>query len=137
MVPLTFIGQQENNPVTISRHVERYSPHEPTIKDHPHGENLNIEPVLQNAGVKDGKTFDNQEEATSMSPKNQRGRSNSYQVGAVNATTKDKCGAVRNPLVLQNKTVNITRDENRFFDPGGEKDWYALPSRPLPLSGRA
>ena len=37
----------------------------------------------------------------------------------------------------ENKTANTTQDENKFFDPGGEQDWCALPSRPLPLSGRA
>ena len=107
------------------------------LSDPLHGENLNVEPVLQSAGVKDGETSVNKEEATSTSPKAQQGRSNSSQVAAVNATAKDKCGAVRNRLVLQNETVNITPDENKFFDPGGEQDWCALPSRPLPLSGRA
>ena len=68
--------------------------------DPPHGENLNVEPVLQSAGVKDGETSTNQEEATCTSPKTLQGRSNSSQVAAVNATAKDKCGAVRNQLVL-------------------------------------
>ena len=93
--------------------------------------------MLQSAGVKDGETSVDQEETTSTSPKTQQGRSNSSQVTAVNATAKDKCGAVRNRLVLQNKTANTTPDENTFFDPGGEQDWCALPSRPLLLSGRA
>ena len=122
------------NPITIFRHVQSgndggSSPHGPTLRDPPHGENLNVEPVLQSAGVKDGETSVNQEEVTSTSPKAQQGRSNSSQVAAVNATAKDKCGAVRNRLVLQNETVNITPDENKFFDPGGKQDWCALPSR--------
>ena len=61
LVQQTCIEQQENNPVTISRHVESIndggsSPHEPTLRDPPHGEDLNVEPVLQSAGVKDGET---------------------------------------------------------------------------------
>ena len=142
MVPITCTQQQGNNPVTISRHVESdndggSSPHEPTLRDPPHGENLDIEPVLQSTGVKDGETSVNQEEAISTLPNTQQGRSISSQMTAVNATANDKCGAVRNRLVLQNKTANTTRDENKFFDPGGEQDWSALQSRPLPLSGRA
>ena len=126
----------------ISRHVESdndggSSSHELTLIDPPHGENLNIEPVLQSIGVKDGETSVNQEEAISTSPNTQQGRSNSSQVAAVNATANNKCGAVRNRRVLQNKTANTTRDENKFFDPGGEQDRSALPSRPPPLSGRA
>ena len=93
--------------------------------------------MLQNAGVKDGETSVNQEEATSTSPNTPQGRRNSSQVAVVNATAKDKCGAVRNRLVLQNKTANTTPDENKFFDPGGEQNWCALPSRPLPSLGRA
>ena len=93
--------------------------------------------MLQSAGVKDGETSVNQEEATRTSPKTQQGRSNSSRVAAVNATAKDKCGAVWNRLVLQNKTANTTLDENKLFDPGGEQDWCALPSRLLPLSGKA
>ena len=140
MVQQTCIGQQD--PVTISRHVESdndggSSPHEPTLRDPPHGENLKIEPVLQSAGVKYGETPANQEEATSTSPNTQQGRSNSSQVAAVNATAKDKYGAVRNRFGLQNKTANTTSDTNKFFNPGGEQDWCALPSRPLPLPGRA
>ena len=54
------------------------SPHEPTLRDPPHGENVNIEPVLQSAGVKDGETSVNKEEATSTSPNTQQGRSNSF-----------------------------------------------------------
>ena len=133
LIQQTCIGQQENNPGTISRHVESdndwgSSPHEPTLRDPTHSENLNIESVLQSAGVKDGENTVNKEEATSTSP-NTQGRSNSSQVAAVNATANGKYGAVRNRLVLQNKTANTT--------PGGEQDWCALPSRPLPLSGRA
>ena len=86
--------------------------------------------------MKDGEIPVSQE-TTCTSPKTQQRRSNSSQVAAVNATAKDKCEAVRNRLVLQNKKANTTQDENKFFDPGGEQDWYALPSRPLPLSGRA
>ena len=64
LVQQTCIGQQD--PVTISRHVESdndggSSPHEPTLRDPPHGENLKIEPVLQSAGVKYGETSVNQE----------------------------------------------------------------------------
>ena len=55
---------------------------------------LNIEPVLQSADVKDGETSVNQEEATSTSRNTQRGRGNSSHVAAVNATVKDKCGTV-------------------------------------------
>ena len=109
IIIIICVGQQENNPITISRHVESdhdrgSRPHEPTLRDPPHGENLNVEPVLQSAGVKDGETSVNQEEATSTSPKIQQGRSISSQVAAVNATAKEKCRAVRNQLVLQNKT---------------------------------
>ena len=104
-----------NNPVTISRHVESdndggCSPHEPTLRDPPHDENLNVEPVLQSTGVKDGETSVNQKEATSTSPKTQQGRSNSSQMAAVNATAKEKYGSVRNTIFLQNKTANITQD---------------------------
>ena len=75
----TCIGQQENNLVTISRHVESdndggSSPHEATLKDPPHGENLNVEPVVQSAGVKDVEPPFNQEKATCTSPKTQHGR---------------------------------------------------------------
>ena len=87
------------------------SPHEPTLRDPHHGENLNVEPVMQSAGVKDGETSVNQEEATSKSPNTQQGRSNSSQVAAVNATAKDKCGAVRNRPVLQNKTTKPTPED--------------------------
>ena len=80
LVQQTCIGQQEYNPVTNSRHVESdndggSSPHEPTVRDPPHGENLNVEPVLQSTGVKDGEKSANQEEATCTSPKIQQGRS--------------------------------------------------------------
>ena len=142
MVQQTCIRQQENIPVTVSRHVESdndggSSPQEPTLRDSPHGDNLNVDLVLQSAGVKDGETSFNQEEATSTSPKTRQGRNNSSQVATVNATAKDKCGAVRNRLVLQNNVTNTTQDQNKFFDPGGEQDWCVLPSRPLPLSARA
>ena len=50
---------------------EGYSTHEPTLRDPPHGENLNVEPVLQSTGVKEGETSVNQEEATCTSPKPQ------------------------------------------------------------------
>ena len=87
--------------------------------------------------MKDGDTSVNKEEATSRWPNTQQGWSNSSQVAAVNTTSNDKYGAVRNQLVLQKKTGNIIPDENKFFDPGGEQDWCALPLRPFPLSGRA
>ena len=93
--------------------------------------------MLQSAGVNDGENTVNQEEATCTSSNTQKGRSISSQVAAVNGTAKIKCGAVRNQRVLQNKTANTTSGENKFFDPGGEQDWCALPSRPLSLSGRA
>ena len=138
----TCLGQQENNPEKISRHVESdndggSSHHEPTLRDPPCGENLNGETVWQSAGVKDSDKSVNQEERTCTSPKTQRGRSNSSLVAAVNTTAKDKCIAVRNRLVLQNKTANTTQDENKLFDPDGKQDWCALPSRSLLLSGRA
>ena len=85
---------------TISRHVESdndggSSPHEPNLRDPPHGENINIEPVLQSAGVEDGETSVNQEEATSTSPKTQQGRSNSSQMAAVNATARTNAERLR------------------------------------------
>ena len=79
MVQQTCIGQQEYNPVTISRHVESdndggSSPHEPTLlRDPPHGENLNTAPVLQSARDKHCETSVNEEEATSTSPNTQQG----------------------------------------------------------------
>ena len=98
----------------------------------PHGESLNVEPVLQSAGVKDSETSVNQEEANCTSPITQQGRSISSQVAAVNATARNEYGVVRNQLVLLNKTENTTSDENKLFGPGGEQDCCALPSRPLP-----
>ena len=103
----------------------------------PYGENIKVEPVLQSAGVNDGEKSVNQEEATCTPSNTQKGGSFSSQVAAANGTAKIKRGAVRNQRVLQNKTANTTSGENKFFDPGGEQDWCALPSRPLSLSGRA
>ena len=64
------IGQQENNPASFPRHVESDDgrgscPHKLALRDPPHGENLNIEPVLQSAGVDDGEQSVNEEEANS------------------------------------------------------------------------
>ena len=127
MVQQTCIERQEYNPVTTSRHVESdndgsSSPHEPILRDLPHGENLNIEPMMQSADVKDGETSINQEEATCTSPNSQQGRSNSYQMAAVNATAQDNCRALWNRLVLHKKTASKPPGEHKFFDPGGERD---------------
>ena len=99
----------ENNPAS-PRHIEsddaRCScPNEPTLRDPSHGENLNVELVLQSAGVNDGETSVDREEATCTSPNTQQGRSISSQVAAVNTATKNERGAVRNQLVLLNTSV--------------------------------
>ena len=65
LVQQTCIGQQENKPVTISRHVESdndgcFSHHEPTIRDPPHGRESQHRTGAESAGVRDGETSVNQ-----------------------------------------------------------------------------
>ena len=108
-----------------------FGPHQPTLRDPPHGENINVELVLQVTDVTNGEKSANEEEATSTLASTQQGRGISSQVAAVNATAKIKCGAVRNQLVLQTKTAINTPDENKFFDLGREQDICTLPSRRL------
>ena len=43
------------------------------------------------------------------------------QVAAINTTAKNEYGAVRNQLVLGNKTAIPSANEKKFFDPGGEQ----------------
>ena len=127
--------------LTISRHVESEnvggsSPHEPTLRDPPHGENLNVEPVLQSTGVKDGET-----------PVNKKRR-----LVRLRALSRDgvihprwqlympqqRTNAERFRIGLSSKTRRQTPLQMKTsFYQGGEQDWCALPSRPLPLSGRA
>ena len=83
---------------------------------------------MQSAGVNDcGKYV--KEETTSTSFNTQQGQSISSQVAAANATANNEYGGVRNQPVLQNKTVITTAEENKFFGPGGEQEFCALPSR--------
>jgi len=91
----------------------------------------------KDVGVNDGEKSVNQREATCSSPNTQQERSTSSQVAAVNATAMNGYGAFRNQHVLRNKTAITTADENKFFDPVGKQDFFALLSRLIPFSGRA
>ena len=132
MVQRSCIIHQENNTASIPRHVERDDDRsscliDPTLRDQSHGDNPNVEPVLQSTGINDGETSVKQEEVASTSPNAQQRRSISSQVAAVNGRPKNEYRAVRNELVLRNKTAITTADENNFFAPGRKQDFCALP----------
>lgn len=84
-------------------------------------EYINIEPVLQSTGFKDGGKSVEQEEAISTSPDIKHGRSISSQVTAVNATAKKNYVVIRNQLIRENRMATITKYPNRFFDAGGKQ----------------
>ena len=96
-----------------------------------------VEQVRQSYGSKDGAKSVKRDETTPTSSNEYQGRSISSQLAAVNATAKTKYEAIRHQLDSQNQAATGTTEEKKFFDPDGKEDFCALPSRPIPLSGRA
>lgn len=112
LVTLTCIGQQENNLTSISRHAESYDgkgsiPHDPTVRDLPHGDNINVEPVLKTLMSMTVKRSSIIKKVTCTPPNTQQSRSTSSQVVAVKSTAKNECSAVQNQLVLRSMTAII------------------------------
>ena len=96
-----------------------------------------MEPVPQSTGFEDGEIPVKQEEATPASSNIEQGWNMSSKVAVVYATITITNGTVQHRRLLRNRTGVKTAEENKFFDPGGKQVICALPSRPIPLLGRA